>query len=166
MKSMSEISNIISSHMEAVKNKVQAQMAQLGRNASGKTSSSLQVVSTDDAGILYGSAAFLALEHGRGPGAVPRNFIDIIKTWIKAKGISVKSIPGRATSTISPQERGLNSLAGAIAHNIMTKGTKMHREKKNDDIFSTVLSEELDAMGRSLVINLKDKVSTINNELK
>lgn len=160
------VASIIASHLEVVKSKVQARMSELGRNATGKTSASLQVQSSNDGGSLIGSPAFLSIEHGRGPGAVPKDFIETIKEWIKAKGINVPQIQPKRASTLSAQELGLNSLAGAIAHSIMKKGTRLYQQKGFDDILASALEEEIDALGNELVLSVMEQSSDINNILE
>lgn len=162
---MDNVRQLIAAHMDKVKTAVQNRMVQAGRNASGKTSSSLRVECTDNSAVLFGAKSFLSIENGRGPGSVPRDFVSVIRNWIKVKGIAVKAIPSRRKSTIFPQDRGLNHMAGAIAHNIMTKGTRLYREKGHDDIFTSVLNEELRLMARDLTINLCDKVTLINDRI-
>lgn len=135
------------------------------RTTSGRSSASLSVDVNGHVGTLYGSSSFLVMERGRGPGKVPYRFFDIIRQWIKDKGISVTPIPSKRLSAISPEERGLNSLAGAIAYTIMKKGTRLHRDGGLDDIYSSVIKEELELMSKELVINSLSKISTINNTL-
>lgn len=162
---MSNVSDIIANCLERVKSRIQTRIAEEGRTASGKTSASLTAEVSGMRGTLYGSQSMLVIERGRKPGKVPYGFRDIIKEWIKAKGISVKPIPSKRSSNISPEERGLNSLAGAIAYNIMKKGTKLHREHGFNDIYTTVLNEEIELLGKELIILSKDSVAKINKIL-
>ena len=60
----------------------------------------------------------------------------------------------------------MRSFAGAVAYNIMKKGTKIHRTKQYDDIFTTVLNEELEKMSDAMAINLLDQISTINDSIQ
>lgn len=160
------VASIIAVHLEAVKYKVEARISELGKNATGKTSASLQVQSFSDGGSLLGSSALLSMERGRGPGKVPKNFVETIKDWIKAKGINVPQIQSKRASSLSAYERGLNSLAGAIAHSIMKKGTRLYQKKGYDDIFATALEEEIEALGNELVLSIMEQSSDINNILE
>ena len=73
------------------------------------------------------------------------------------------SLQKRKPSQDSPNRpKALRSFAGAVAYNIMKKGTRLYRSKQYNDIFSTVLNEELEKMSEELAINLLDKVSGIN----
>ena len=97
-------------------------------------------VKVNKSGYLEGASSFLTMERGRGPGNVPRNFTSIIRDWIIAKGISYQNlIPKNGTP-----EQGLTRLSGAIAYSIMKNGTKLYRDKGYNDIFDTVLKDELE----------------------
>lgn len=163
---MDKISDIIKDTLETVKARIQERIVSEGRSASGKSASSLTVVVNGTTGSILGSSALLSMERGRGPGKVPYGFFDIIKEWIWAKGIRVTPIPSKRESRISPEERGFNSLAGAIAYTIMEKGTRLHREKGYNDIYDTVLEEELKTLGSKITFGLSEQISTINDRLQ
>lgn len=162
---MASVKEILTKHLEAIKSRIQQEMASQKRNASGRTSSSLTVNVSGEKGVLMGSSAVEFVERGRGAGRVPKDFISIIKDWIKAKGISVTPIQSRRESSISPEERGLNSLAGAIAYTIMKKGTKLHRSNGYNDILTSAINEELEVMSQELAIGVVDSVERINQSL-
>lgn len=134
------IQDIIKQHLEAVKTGIIQHMSQQGRMASGKSVASLNVVVKDKGGFLEGASSFLAMERGRGPGDVPRNFTSIIRDWIIAKGISFQNLIPKN----GPPEQGLSRLSGAIAYSIMKNGTKLYRDKGYNDIFDTILKDELE----------------------
>lgn len=89
-------------------------------------------------------APISSLQYGREPGKMPP--VSSIKEWIEAKRITYKSIAYKRQPSINwkpkytPQERGLNSLAWAIASKIKKVGTERH---KNPDptVYSPVLKE-------------------------
>ncbi len=155
---MAEIKEILTEHLMVMKTKIAERMATEDRNASGRSVASLTVEVDGDRGILWGSKSFLVMEKGRRPGAVPMGFHEIIYNWAKAKGISAKAKAGQKQTP----EKALRSFAGAVAYTIMKKGTKLYRDKRYNDIFSTVLNNELEKMGDDLAINLLDRVSAIN----
>ncbi len=155
---MAEIKEILTEHLMVMKTKIAERMATEDRNASGRSVASLTVEVDGDRGILWGSKSFLVMEKGRRPGAVPMDFHEIIYNWAKAKGISAKAKAGQKQTP----EKALRSFAGAVAYTIMKKGTKLYRDKRYNDIFSTVLNNELEKMGDDLAINLLDRVSAIN----
>ena len=162
---MTSVIDILTQRLERIKTKVQERILQEGRSASGKTASSLNVVINGLKGTLYGSKSMLAIERGRGPGRVPHGFVGIIREWIKAKGITVKPIPSKRASSITPEERGLNSMAGAIAYTIMKKGTRLHRDKSYNDIYTSALNEELEEMAGEISLGVAEQISTINERM-
>lgn len=156
------VDKILEKHILEIKNNISKEIIARGRSASGKTSKSMYIDIRDGRGILFGSNSFYALERGRKGGNVPLNFIGIIRQWIIDKGISVKPIESKRKSDISPSERGLNSLSGAIAYSIMKKGTVLYKEKKFDDIYSSVIEKELKIMSDELGNLVSESVKIIN----
>lgn len=138
------IRNIVSSHLNAIKDGIALRMEQMGRNASGSTVRSMVVNTSDSGGMLEGSKSFMYLEHGRGPGKVPKGFYEIIKDWVIAKGISYQDmIPKNGTP-----EQGLARLSGAIAHSIITKGTRLYRDNEYNDIYSSLIEQEVELLSK------------------
>lgn len=163
---MEKVSDILTRTLEKVKAKIQERIMSEGRSASGRTAASLEVIVNGTKGAIMGSSSLLSMQRGRGPGKVPYGFFDIIKQWIRAKGIQVTPIPSKRESILSPEERGLNSLAGAIAYTIMKKGTKLYRSRGYNDIFDSALNEELEALGNQITFGIAEQVSTINDRLQ
>lgn len=138
------VRNIVLSHLNAIKDGIVLRMEQMGRNASGSTVRSMVVNATDSGGTLDGSKNFMYLEYGRGPGKVPKGFYEIIKDWVVAKGISYKDmIPKNGTP-----EQGVARLSGAIAHSIITKGTRLYRDKEYNDIYSSLIEQEVELLSK------------------
>lgn len=163
---MAGVQDILTKHLENVKTKITQAMADQGRNASGRSVASLQVSVNGDVGILYGSKSFLVMERGKKPGKVPYGFRDIIKQWIIDKGISVSPKPSKRTNTkYSPQERALNSFAGAVAYKIMKEGTKLHRDNGYNDIYTSAVNEELKALNNELLLTTAESIAEINDSL-
>ena len=138
----SSVRNIVTSHLNAIKDGITARMAQQGRNASGRTVRSLVVTATETGGSLEGDSTFRYIEHGRGPGKIPHGFYDIIKDWVIAKGISYQQLAPRNGTP----EQGLTRLSGAIATSIMKNGTKLYRDRGYNDIYSELMEKELELM--------------------
>lgn len=159
-----EIKEILSLHLNKIKEKIAERMSQLHRTASGKSVSSLLIEIDEERGVIYGNRSFLVMERGRGSGKVPHNFTSIIRRWILDKGISVKSKTAVSGKPIS-QEQALKSFAGAVAFNIMKKGTKIHRDKQYDDIYTSAINEELKVMSDKVAVLVLENISNINNEL-
>lgn len=163
---MESIQSILKRHLENVKERIAKEMEANNRNASGRSVASLNVVINENEGILYGSKSFLVMEKGRKPGKVPYGFVDIIKQWIIDKGISVNPIPTKRPNTkYTPYERGLNSMAGAIAYKIMKEGTSLYRNKGYNDIYTTAINEELEELHKEIVLVSVNSIAKINKEL-
>lgn len=164
---MATIEETLQIHLENVRKKVVQAMADYDRNASGRSVASLMVSVSGNVGTLFGSKSYLAMERGRAGGKVPKGFVEIIKQWIIDKGISFAPIPAKRKNTkYTPHERGLNSFAGAVAHKIMTDGTKLFRDKKYNDIFTTAVNEELELMSKELMLYTAESLAEINNILE
>lgn len=155
---MATVQEILTTHLNNVKNKVAEKMA--ARKASGRSAQSLVVEVSGDTGTLYGSASFLAMEKGRGPGQVPVGFNEIIRDWAIDKGISIQ--PKYQGQT---QEGALNSFAGAVAHMIMTKGTRLFRSGQQEDIYSTIIADEIKQMGDELLSFSANSINSVHKQL-
>ena len=112
--------------------------------ASGRTANSLKYRDVGYRLTIYsdGSGAPLStLEKGRPAGAVPLNFVGIIKQWIIDKNLTITPIPFSTTNPrptlrkYTEHERGLNKMAGAIAQKIKEQGTERHVINR-DDIYT------------------------------
>ena len=162
---MEGIQDILKRHLENVKAKIERQMAANNRNASGRSVRSLSIEVDGTVGILYGARQFLVMERGRKGGKVPRGFVGIIRQWIIDKGIAVAPIPSKTNrAVLSPEERGLRSFAGAVAHKIMKDGTTLHRSGGYNDIFTSAVKEELQALASEVILTSADSIAKINKE--
>lgn len=162
---MSGVAEIIQGHLATIIDKIKKRMSERGRNASGRTAASLTIKPSQYGGAVYAKESAQFLEHGRGGGKIPTGFIEIIKQWIIDKGLTVKPIETTRQSSITPYERGLNSLSGAIAYSIMKNGTSLHKAKAYDDIYTTVLEEELDVLSKDIAINVSEKIELIHSSI-
>lgn len=115
--------------LERVRDDIRASMASAGVNASGRTSAALAVVDDENGVRLVKQAGAVApmdtLEIGRGGGAVPRGFYEIIKQWSRDKGIVFDS----------EQQRG--TFAYLTARKIAREGTQRHSSPI--DVYSTIV---------------------------
>jgi len=97
--------------------------------ASGKTRDAFKVTADLTSGQLSGNSYVGVLERGRKPGKTPSDFVDILKRWAQAKGISFSD------------EKQFNLWANAIKWKIIKEGTKLYRSGQNQDIFETPLTQ-------------------------
>ena len=161
---MEAIKDIVVKHLQVVRDGIEANMKQMGRTTSGRSVASLRIEDEGADGLahvlLTGDKQWEVMERGRGPGKVPHNFSDIIKEWILKKGISYRQF---APKNGNP-ERGLTSLSYMIAHSIMKKGTKLHRDKGYNDIFDTLLNEETDKLALEATGIVETEIDKINDD--
>lgn len=163
---MEQVQDILKRHLDNVKANISKQMEAYHRNASGRSVASLAVEISGNVGILYGSKSFLSMEKGRKGGKVPKGFYDIIRQWVIDKGIAVTPIPAKSQRAIlSPEERGLRSLAGAIAHKIMKEGTRLYRDGGYNDIFTGAVNDELKLLYEEITDVSARSIAQINNEV-
>lgn len=151
-------SNILVNHMTAE------------QAASGETARSLRVEDTSFGAALFGREYFGTLEDGRKPGAVPQDFNDIIAQWIVDKGIAFESIPyirqesAKWQPKYTPEQRGLMSLVGAIAHKIRTEGTQLYREGGRKDIFTNEIEQTKGEVKKALAGIYATEIQSINKK--
>ena len=163
------IQRVIQDTLENIRGRMIERMDSRGRTTSGASNRSLTItMRNDNGGVLTGSGSWLAMERGRKGGRVPKNFFSLIRQWVVQKGIAVKPIPYKRSSRgigLSPQERGLRALSGAIAYTIMKKGTRLHRTGGFDNIYSTPIQEALEVMHKDLHVYVGEVVNTIHRTI-
>ena len=100
-----DVKQIVLEILETAKIEIQENMATEGINASGETSTSLEVYEHGDIVGLANSNSnpFETTEEGRKPGNVPRNFTEIIYQWHIDKGLDWGN------------EKEAKKIAGAVA---------------------------------------------------
>lgn len=129
------------------------------QKASGQTIRSLLIEETSTGARLLGRSYFSTVETGRKEGKTPRNFNDIIQQWVIDKGIAITPIPYKRQPSerwqpkYTAQQRGLMSIAGAIAHKIASEGTSLYRQGGREDIFTEPTQEAIK--------QIKDKLTGI-----
>lgn len=137
---MAEQKNLAAEAIQMIRNAI----VEKGIKASGRTGNSLKGEDTGTRVVVYADgtgAPASTLQYGREGGKVPFNFVGIIKQWIIDKGLPVTPLPFSADNPrpkmqkYTEHERGLNKMAGNFAYAIKEKGTKRHRENR-DDIYT------------------------------
>ena len=130
------IQNIAQILLQA-RDEIRANMQAKGINASGRTSSALEVVQGGGKIALIKAegqnAPFVTLQYGRAGGRVPAGFYEILKQWSRDKGLSF----------INEQERG--TFAYFLARKIAREGTQRHRSPRND-IYDEPLENAVDGV--------------------
>ena len=106
-------------------------------------------------------APISSLQYGREPGKMPP--ITSIKEWIEAKRITYKAIACKRQPSVNwkpkytPQERGLNSLAWAIASKIKKVGTERHINP-DPTVYTPVLDEVIELFTTFIAKTTQDKI--------
>lgn len=167
------IREIIGDELLSLRDRIINNHIAAGQKASGRTIESMQIETTPTSGILFARRAVGTLETGRGSGAVPKGFNEIIYQWIMDKGIQVAPIPYTRKASpkwqpkYTPEVRGYMSFAGAVANKIAKEGTSLHREGGRKDIYSNEIETTLKSLADRLTGVMWVKIDTINqNSMK
>jgi hypothetical protein len=151
--------------LERIRERITENILTKGEWASGKTAESMRIEGTENGGRLLGRKYFQSLEDGRPGGKVPYNFKQIISDWIEAKKLNVSPIEYKRDGVhkYTPYQRGLNQMAGAIAWSIKNHGTRLYQTGGRNDIYSDVISEEVERLKKQLIYNTIQTIGkTIN----
>lgn len=145
---------LLALHLEKIKQGIVANMAAQHRTVTGRSVASLVIEPTLSNGMaLYGGPQWASMQSGRKPGKVPYNFREIIKDWIKAKGISIDG-----------GEKGLNTAAFLISRHIMKHGTRLYQHNGNEDIYDSLIEKEFANMSIAAVNLIGLAVDKINDK--
>lgn len=143
------IAQVLTEELSRLAERIKENHRRAGQVASGRTLRSITYEVTEDRGTLFGRFPFGTLEAGRKAGKTPMSFSAIIRQWIIDKGIPVQPIPYKRKPSAkwqpkyTPEERGLMSMAGAIAHKIRTEGTSLYRQGGRNDIYSNEIPDAI-----------------------
>ena len=122
---MIDVQQILSEELNTLKSDIIIRHEASGQKASGKTEQGFEIVVSGSVGQLLGYSYVGVLGTGRRPGKVPREFVDILKRWAQAKGISFSN------------EKQFTIWANAVKWKIIREGTKLYRSGIHQDIFET-----------------------------
>lgn len=142
-----KVMELVSSELEALKQKVIENQKNSGQVASGRTIASMKVEVTEDGGVLWGRSPFGTLETGRKPGKVPAGFWKIIRQWMDDKGIQVQKP---------------DSFAYLVARKIANEGTQLFRNGGRDDIYSPEVKDTVERVSQGIGILFGSEVEHIN----
>lgn len=141
-----------------VENSLKAAMAQANRNASGKTSESIQFEVTANRETVtlqvVADKNILALQDGRGKsekGSKPGKLKDIIKEWIRVRGITPEERNGKI-----PTEKSLIFLITRKIHREGYKGTPgLIDDIINDSLIDLIQREVAEIVGNEFVNEIR-----------
>lgn len=158
------IQDLIRSALEEVRDEIKQNISSTGSTASGRTADSMEIEVTGTSGILTGRQAFWTLERGRGPGRIPGNMIEIIKQWTLDKGISISPIPyirqvsDKWQPKYTPEQRGMDSFAGAVAFKIANRGTQLYIDGGRDDIYTPAIEKAMNKLANNVLLNISSNL--------
>lgn len=160
------VQEIIKKHLEQAKSQIQANMTNKGRNASKRTFNSLEVEVGDVHSSISALESIVYMERGRAKGDIPKGFSYIIAEWILKKGITVTPIRyvRAGKHKLTPEQRGLYSMANAIAYSIAKKGTRLHRSGKKEDIYTSAVELAVKNIGNEILDQAGLEVERINKD--
>lgn len=153
--------------LQSLKNKIIENHTAAKQQASGRTIRSLLIQETPKGAVLTGRKAFSTLETGRRKGKTPKDFNQIIQQWVLDKGIPFQSIPYKRQPSdkwhpkYTAQQRGLMSIAGAIAHNIAKQGTSLYKQGGRKDIFTEPTAEAVSEIKQNLAGIFKTEIKKL-----
>lgn len=142
-----KVMELVSSELEALKQKVIENQKNSGLVASARTIASMKVEVMEDGGVLWGRSPFGTLETGRKPGKVPAGFWKIIRQWMDDKGIQVQKP---------------DSFAYLVARKIANEGTQLFRNGGRDDIYSPEVKDTVERVSQGIGILFGSEVEHIN----
>lgn len=142
-----KVMELVSSELEALKQRIIENHRSAGQVASGRTIASLKVEITEDGGVLWGRSAFGTLETGRKGGKVPAGFWKIIRQWMDDKGIQVEKP---------------DSFAYLVARKIANEGTQLFREGGFYKIYSPEVKDTVERVSDGIGILFGSEVEHIN----
>ena len=163
-----DISKVLTEELSRLAERIKENHRRAGQVASGRTLRSITYEVQGNVGTLWGREPFGTLETGRRAGKTPMFFSTIIRQWIIDKGIHVQPIPYKRKPSknwqpkYSPEERGLRSMAGAIAHKIRTQGTSLFRQGGRADIYSNEIPDTIERVTQRISKVFSLMVDSIN----
>lgn len=152
-----EVDRLLTLHLGNIKVGIAQRMATMGRMSSGRSVASLQIDVKDSKGNLSGDKQWETMQRGRRPGKVPSNFREIIKNWVRQKGISIQPKEGQS------QKQAIESFSYLVTRNIMQNGTKLYRDKGYNDIYDTLLEEEIKKLTNETTSVLELEIDKLND---
>ena len=154
---VNEVDRLLTLHLGNIKVGIAQKMTAMGRTASGRSIASLSVDVKKSRGRLSGGKQWETMQRGRAPGKVPSNFRQVIKNWAIAKGISIQPRKGQS------QKQALESFSYLVTRNIMQKGTKLYRDKGYNDIYDSLLEEEVKKLSQETSAVLEIEIDKLND---
>lgn len=149
MTTLDDINGVLDRWCQRVVEKIQTNLDSTGTTASGRSKQSLGWVVADGTLRIYARPFFSGVETGRTPGRIPYNFTDILFQWASDKGILTNF--GNTES----RQRSALYLVGQFIKN---SGTKLYRNGGRTDIYTDVITQELEELERQVAVRVSQSV--------
>ena len=137
---------ILKEELDILKSDIIIRIQNSKQVASGETIKKFETKSTDSNGQLLGASYVGVFEKGRKPGGVPRDFIEILKRWSQAKGMSFEN------------EDKFNLWANAVKWKMIKEGTKLYRSGQTQDIFTTPIEDFSNRIARRFIVHYEAQI--------
>ncbi len=152
---MTLLESILSDGVDRIRVEAIERSRQAGQEATSRTYSMMRVESesreTGATARLLVPPQFVTLIRGRGPGAVPANFAQVIAEWAGYKGLSF------------PDQASLMRFARAVAHKIASEGSELYVNRLYLDIIDTPIREFEDSLQDNIATELHQAVRSVLN---
>lgn len=142
---------ILAQELELLRDDITSRHEIAGQNVTGETIRSLEVITNAHTGRLLGATYLGVLEQGREPGKVPRIFVEILKMWIVAKGLSFTD------------ENDLTRFANAIKWNTIKHGSYLYRSGGRNDVYTPAIEDFQNRLAGRIVMYFETE---IKNEIE
>jgi len=137
---------ILKEELDILKSDIIIRLQNSKQVASGETIKKFETVSNNSNGQLLGASYVGVFEKGRKPGGVPRDFIEILKRWSQAKGMSFEN------------EDKFNLWANAVKWKMIKEGTKLYRSGQTQDIFTTPIEDFSNRIARRFIVHYEAQI--------
>ena len=137
---------ILKEELDILKSDIIIRLQNSKQVASGETIKKFEKVSNNSNGQLLGASYVGVFEKGRKPGGVPRDFIEILKRWSQAKGMSFEN------------EDKFNLWANAVKWKMIKEGTKLYRSGQTQDIFTTPVEQFSSRLAKRFIIYYESEI--------
>lgn len=140
------IENILTEELETLKSDITTRHETAGQKASGATISSLETLTNVNTGQLLGATYLGVLERGRRPGKTPKGFVEILKAWIKAKGLSFSD------------DDDLTRFANAIKWKMIKSGSELYQAGGRQDIYTPAIADFENRLASRIAVYFEQEI--------
>lgn len=144
-----DINDVLEQWASKIVAEIKSNLDSTGTTASGRTKESIEYTVDNGTLVITGRPYFRSVEEGRGPGGIPYGFTDIIRQWMRDKNIESK---------FGETESQRRSAAYLIGQFIKRNGSSLYRNGGRDDIYSSVISDEMPKLNGMLTAAITETI--------